>query len=190
MNGHKKRRLFIQRIRAGDGSVSIVVKTDRGKRRMPQKTTPGERAGDFIMGDEFGHQSRHRSVYVLAQQYRFLMAVVDRHLVGSLHSRGMVLNCKGSPASRETHEGGSIAECDRMGAGGEAVGNGVNSCESSGWKRPSTGTDKRESDYVDFGEVKGRRSPRSSDKEARRALRAFCSSTKRALGQHNDYMKG
>jgi len=84
------------------------------------------------------------------------MAVVDRHLVGRLHSRGMALSCKGSPASRETlGQRGSIAECERTGAGGEAVGNGVDSCESSGWKRPSTGTGKRESGYVDFGEVEG-----------------------------------
>jgi len=68
---------------------------------------------------------------------------VDRHLVGRLHSLGMLLSCKGSPASRETHEQvGSIAECKRMGAGGEAVGNGVDSSENSGWKMPPKGTGK------------------------------------------------
>ena len=63
---------------------------------------------------------------------------VDRHLVGRLHSRGMALSCKGSPASRETHEQvKSIAECERMGAGGEVVGNGVDSSENRGWKMTS-----------------------------------------------------
>ena len=49
--------------------------------------------------------------------------------------------------------GRSIENYERMGAGGEAVGNGVDPVEGSSWPMPSTGTGKKESGCVDFGKV-------------------------------------
>jgi len=49
--------------------------------------------------------------------------------------------------------GMSIEKYERMGAGGKAAGNGVDSCEGSSWPMPSTGTGKKESGCVNFGKV-------------------------------------
>jgi len=53
-----------------------------------------------------------------------------------------------------TKSGGrSIEKYEWMGAGGEAVGNSVDSGEGSSWPIPSTGTGKKESGCVAFGKV-------------------------------------
>jgi len=49
--------------------------------------------------------------------------------------------------------GRSIVKYEWMGAGGEAVGNGVDSGEGSSWPMSSTGTGKKASSCVAFGNV-------------------------------------